>query len=108
MTLFWIKEDNDNLQLQHGMFACKHFTDRKIAENIDAELDEILISAGLQPDLVPVTTDKSSNIVAATSHTVRIDCACHRLHTAIESAWEKAKAAYSTLKELDESCHKLV
>ena len=80
----------------------------KVAENIGAEVVEILISAGLQPDLVPVITHKASNIVAATSHKVRIDCVCHRLHTAIESVWEKAKAAHSTLKELYESCHKLV
>lgn len=110
VTFFWVSEHTDSLEwsLKRGMYACKYFPEQKTAENICKSIDETLSQAGLNPETVPVTTDKGSNVVAATAHKIRVDCACHRLHTAIECAWNNCKTACSSLEELDENCRKLV
>ena len=108
LTLFWVSQDADEWSLKCGMFACKYFPDKKSADNIVKVLDDSLVSAGLKPDTVAVTTDKGANIVAATAQKIRVDCACHRLHTAIEIAWKTSKECSSSLTDLDEQCHKLV
>ena len=108
LTLFWVSQDADEWSLKCGMFACKYFPDKKSADNIAKVLDDSLVSAGLKPDTVAVTTDKGANIVAATAQKIRVDCACHRLHTAIEIAWKTSKECSSSLTDLDEQCHKLV
>jgi len=48
-------------------------TYRLVANNI---LEEYNLPTGD----TPVTTDRESNIVAALRNSVRVDCACHRLH----------------------------
>ena len=65
VTFFWISDESDNWKLKRGMFECKYFPDRKTADNIAKALDDCLISAGLQPESIPVTTDKGANVVAA-------------------------------------------
>jgi len=86
----------------------KNFPQQKTAENIAKSLDAALNQTGLESETVPVTTDKGSNVVAATANKIRVDCACHRLHTAIELAWNSSKTAFATLQDLDASCRKLV
>lgn len=108
VTFFWVSQDGDVWSLKRGMYACKYFPDQKTAENIAKALDEVLTQAGLNPETVAVTTDKGSNVVAATANKIRIDCSCHRLHTGIELAWISSKTAFSSLEELDANLRKLV
>lgn len=111
VTFFWVEECGDDgsiWNLKRGMFACKFFPEKKTSENIEAALDSILMEAGVDLNSTPVTTDKGANIVAATQQATRIDCACHRLSTAINTAWVNAKAKSPELSALDENVNNLV
>lgn len=111
ITFFWVDvrgDDSSQWTLKRGMFACKFFPAQKTAENIEAVLDEVLLEAGVDLHTTPVTTDKGSNIVAATQQHTRIDCACHRLSTAISKAWETTKTNCQDLSTLDENVNHLI
>jgi len=52
-----------------------NFPENRTAEHIQVTLDHALDDAGLDPENTPCTTEKGSNMVAATNH---VNCACHR------------------------------
>jgi len=64
--------------------------------------------AGLDPDNTPYTTDKGSNMMAATKSKCHVNCACHRLSTSINTAWDASCAQNQELKELDDCTNSLV
>ena len=108
ITFFWIEENQENWELKHGMFACKFFSDKKTAQNIESELENVLLEAGISLENTPVTTDKGRNIVAATQQHIRNDCSCHRLCTCINDAWKKTMEDMNELKELDDLVNNIV
>jgi hypothetical protein len=82
--------------MQHAALTIRHFgTAAHTGENIASEYD-------IPEDTTPITTDHGANVVAALRNGTRLDCLCHRLHTAAETAWRETKsvdqaaAAYET------------
>ena len=93
VSFFWISQEMDHdsgidkelWSLKRAMYACKVFPKTKTSENIEFELDQILTEVNCDPGNTPVTADKGANIVAATAQKFRLDCACHRINTAIKT-----------------------
>ena len=111
VTFFWVQEtgpDKRQWALKHGMYACKFFPERKTADHIQITLDRILSEAGLDVESVPCTTDKGSNMVAATNSKCHVNCACHRLSTSINTGWEQACEDSNELCSLNEYADNLV
>ena len=100
LTLFWIDTDKPVWNLSHSSFSCKHFPERHTAANISCLIKEALRELTLE-DETPCTTDKGANVVCALNFAARIDCACHRLNTVIESAWSEIQQCNSDLNDLD-------
>ena len=90
------------------MYACKFFHENKTADHIQVALDQILFDAGLDADNIACTTDKGSNMVAATKSNCHVNYACHYLSTAINTAWDVSCAQNEELKELDNCANRLV
>ena len=90
------------------MYACKFFHENKTADHIQVALDQILFDAGLDADNIACTTDKGSNMVAATKSNCHVNYACHYLLTAINTAWDVSCAQNEELKELDDCANRLV
>jgi len=111
VTFFWVEESGPDKRiwsLKHAMYACKFFPENKTADHIQVALDQILDDAGLDTEHTPCTTDKGSNMVAATKSKCHVNCACHRLSTSINTAWEASCAEIEELKELDDCSNSLV
>ena len=89
------------------MYACKFFR-HTTADHIQITLDRILSQTGLDSENVPCTTDKGANIVAATNSKCHVNCACHRLLTSINTAWEKACEESNDFCLLNECADNLV
>ena len=90
------------------IYACKFFPENKTAEHIQVALDRALDDAGLDPENTQCTTDKGSNMVAATKSKCHVNCACHRLSTSINTAWDSSCEESLELKELDDYANGLV
>ena len=84
------------------MHACKFFPQSKTADHIQVATDRILSEVYFD------TTDKGSNMLAATSFKYHVPCACHRLSTSINTAWETATEESDELAALDTSSKNLV
>ncbi|KAI6653454.1 hypothetical protein LOD99_3673 [Oopsacas minuta] len=90
-------------------YVClQSFSQIKTSENIGFELDQILTEVYCDPANTPVTTDKGANMVAATAQKIRIDCACHRINTAIKTGWERAMMENEELDQLHDDVNKAV
>jgi hypothetical protein len=103
-TVFWV----NNWTLKHALYKCEYFPEKHTAQNIQKFIDKNLNELGLSLVDTPCTTDKGSNIIAATTAKTHVDCSCHRLNTAIDTAWKKILALDSELRQLDNFCHDLV
>lgn len=103
-TVFWVK----NWSLHHAMYKCEYFPERHTAQNIQKFIDKSLSELGLSLTDTPCTTDKGSNVVAATSAKTHVDCSCHRLNTSIDTAWKKIMFLDEGFRQLDGFCHDLV
>ena len=114
VTFFWVEESGPGKRkwsLKHAMYACKFFPESKTADHIQGALDQILDDAGLDVENTPYTTDKTdkgSNMVAATKSKCHVNCACHRLSTSINTAWDTSCTQCVELKELDNCVNSLV
>ena len=96
----WIDVD---FILQHTALAIRHFgTAAHTGDNICSIVNEILDEFSLSVEDTPFTTDRGSNIVAALKNNIRIDCACHRLHTVLETSWKDTKTEMSAASSYDE------
>ncbi|KAI6661971.1 Hobo element transposase HFL1 [Oopsacas minuta] len=104
-TVFWITED---YELCHAMYKCEYFEQRHTGYNIKQAIDSILSELNLDIYDTPCTTDKGSNIIAATTDKTHVDCLCHRLNTVIDSAWKEILQLNEELMYLDQFCHELV
>ena len=104
-TVFWI---DSSCTLNHSMYRCSYFPERHTAVNIEKVIDENLAELNLSIVDTPCTTDKGSNIICATLAKTHIDCACHRINTAIDIAWKQAMDSNLELMLLDKSAHTLV
>ena len=70
VTFFWVEEsgiDKRIWSLRHPMYACKFFPQSKTADHIQVAIDRILSEVDLDTTHTPYTTDKGSNMLAATS-----------------------------------------
>lgn len=103
-TVFWV----DNWLLHHSMYKCEYFPEKHTAQNIRHFIDSTLTELGLSLTDTPCTTDKGSNIVAATAAKTHVDCSCHRLNTAIDTGWKKVMSLDADIRQLDNFCHELV
>jgi len=81
-TVFWVK----NWRLQHAMYKCEFMPEQHTSGNMKKFIDRNLEELGLDLTNTPCTTDKGSNVVAATASMTHVDCACHRLNTTIDTA----------------------
>jgi len=90
------------------MYACKFFPESKTADHIQVALDQILDDIGLDAENTPCTTDKESNIVAATKSKCHVNCAYHCLSTSINTAWDASCVQSEELRELDDCSNSLV
>ena len=90
------------------MYKCEHFLEKHTAQNIQKFIDISLKELGLSLIDTPCTTDRGSNIVAATATKTHVDCSCHRLNTSIDTAWKKILSLDSDLEQLNNFCHDLV
>jgi hypothetical protein len=104
-TVFWV---NDEWKLQHALYKCELFSEKHTAQNIQKFVDETLTELGLSLVDTPCTTDKGSNIVAATATKTHIDCSCHRLNTSVDTAWKRIMSVDEEFRQLDSFCHDLV
>ena len=86
------------------MYACKFFPNQK-QQIISRLLDKILSEVDLDTTNTPCTTDKGSNMLAATTAKC---CACHRLSTSINTAWEAATEECDELAALGTNSNSLV
>jgi len=68
-TVFWV----NNWQLKHALYKCEYFPEKHTAHNIQKFIDINLNELGLSLVDTPCTTDKGSNIVAATAAKTHID-----------------------------------
>lgn len=84
-TLFWV---NDQWKIQDALYKCEFSPQKHIAQNLCKFVDDTLTELGLSVVDTPCTTDKGANIVAATSAKTHVDCSCHRLNTAVDTAWK--------------------
>jgi len=103
-TVFWV----DNWLLHHSMYKCEYFPEKHTAQNIRNFIDSTLMELGLSLTDTPCTTDKGSNIVAATAAKTHVDCSCHRLNTAIDTGWKNVMSLDADVRQLDNFCHELV
>ena len=111
VTFFWVEESGIGKRiwsLRHAMYACKFFPQSKTADHIQVAIDRILAEVDLDTTHTPCTTDKGSNMLAATSFKCHVTCACHRLSTSINTAWEAATEECDELAVLDTSSNNLV
>ena len=90
------------------MYKCENMPERHTAENIKKFIDKNLEELGLSLNDTPCTTDKGSNVIAATKSKVHVDCVCHRLNTVIDTAWRKVMSFDTEIKHLNEFSHDLV
>ena len=90
------------------MYACKYFPESKTADHIQVAIDKILSEVDLDTAHTPCTTDKGSNMLAATRTKCHVNCACHRLSTSINTAWEAATEESDKLAVLDTNSNNLV
>ncbi len=104
-TVFWV---NSDWQLKHAMYKCEYFAEKHTAQNIQKFIDDTLTELHLSLDDTPCTTDRGSNIVAATVEKAHVDCACHRLNTAIDTAWKMLMSINDELQQLNSFSHELV
>jgi hypothetical protein len=96
----WIDVD---FTLHHTAIAIRHFgTAAHTGDNISMIVHQILDEYSLPADDTPVTTDHGSNIVAALKNNIRLDCACHRLHTVLETSWRDTKQEMAAAAAYDE------
>ena len=89
VIFFWVEESGMNKRiwsLRHAMYAYKYFPKSKAADHIQVAIDRILSEVDLDTTQTPHTTDKGSNMLAATSFKCHITFACHRLSTSINTA----------------------
>jgi len=103
-TVFWIKD----WHLKHAMYRCELMAERHTGENIQKFIDRNLQELGLDLTDTPCTTDKGSNVVAATASKTHVDCACHRLNTVIDTAWKNVLSLNKEISDLDKFCHDIV
>jgi len=89
------------------MYTCKFFQ-TQTADHIQIAIEKVLSEASVDVEATPCTTDKRSNMLAATKCKCHISCACHSLSTSINSVWEAAVAEYEELCSLDTNSNKLV
>ena len=85
-----------------------NFPQSKTADHIQVAIDRILSEVDLDTTHTPCTTEKGSNTLAATSFKCHVTCACHRLSTSINTAWEAATEECDELAVLDTSSNNLV
>ena len=104
LTMFWVKD----WKLHHGMYKCEYFPEKHTAQNIQKFIDDNLKEMGLSLVDPPCTTDKGSNVVAATASKTHVDCSCHRLNTSIDTAWKEVMSLDDDIQLLDTYCHELV
>ena len=109
--LFLVEESAPNNRiwsLKHAMYACKCFSENKTADRIQVALGQVLDDAGPDAENTPCTTDKGSNMVAATKSKCHVNCAFHCSSTSINTAWDASCAESQELKELDDCANSLV
>jgi hypothetical protein len=104
LIVFWM----NGWKLKHALYKCEYFPEKHTAQNIQKFIDSNLTELGLSLVDTPCTTDKGSNIVAATATKSHVDCSCHRLNTSIDTAWKKCLPSDSDLQQLDNFCYELV
>ena len=68
------------------MHACKFFPINTTPDHIQIAVDQILFDVGLEAENIPCTTEKGSNMVAATKSKCHVNCACHHSSIAINNA----------------------
>ena len=90
------------------MYKCGYLEQRKTGCNIKQTIDSILTELNLDICDTPSTTDKGSNIIAATSDKTHVDCLCRRLNIVIDSAWKEILQQDEGLMHLDRFCHELI
>jgi len=90
------------------MHKCESMMERHTEENIKKFINRNLEELELDVNDTPCTTDKGSNIVAATTSTTHVDCACHRLNTTIDTAWKTILSLNKEVADLDNFCHDIV
>ena len=90
------------------MYACKFFPESKTADHIQVAIDRILSEVDLSTTNTPCTTDKGSNMLAATTAKCHVNCTCHRLSTSINTAGEAATEECDELAALDTNSNSLV
>jgi hypothetical protein len=116
LTVFFIAE---NFELRHQILHCGEFSEaQKSAENIRKVVLNWLAEVGIsEADLlcksVPCTTDLGSNFVAAFKTDLRFDCMDHRLHTVLQTAWDRLEKSDDfelgrEARDFRKSCHELV
>ena len=76
-------------------------------DHIQVAIDKILSKVDLDTAHSPCTTDKGSNMLAVTQAKCYINCACHRLSTSINTAWEAATEESDEFAVLDTNSNNL-
>ena len=84
------------------------FLNQKTTDHIQVAIDRILSEVDLDITYTPCTTDKGFDMLAATSFKCHVTCACHRLSTSINTAWEAATRESEELAVLDTNSNNLV
>ena len=98
---FWITDD---FKLEHRLLAVDHFgTDSHTDDNILEHYSRIVEEYDLISVSTPVVMDKWFNMVAGLHDAPRIDCACHRLHTVFNDAYEETQNQCPKFKEYEEA-----
>lgn len=86
--------------------------DQHTAANILEKLKIICSDYGLDLKKLIIVTDSASNMKCAFKENVWIPCMCHRLHTAVDSAWTESlddielKLVYRKMLEIRAHLHK--
>lgn len=86
--------------------------EKHTAQNIYDKVHDICNEYGIDLDSVPIITDSASNMRSAFKKIIWLPCMCHRLHTAVECAWNNAledpefKLVYQKMLEVRAYIHR--
>ena len=86
----------------------RFFQKKHTGKNIKKFIDDNLAELDLNLENTPCTTDKGSNIICTTKSKTHVDCSCHRLNTAIDTARKQDMAQDDNIQQLNTFSHKLV
>lgn len=98
----------DNFTLRNTVLEMEYFPERHTSPNIKEKLHAIVEKLGSVPNLTSIVTDCGANMIKGVNEMRGHPCACHRLSTSIEKAWNSCLKTNSYLSSLNNAVSQLI